>query len=239
MSEPLPTTGSTFSIERTGIARIENIFVITGPAEDGGEEPWDILYEWEPATAPLGLVPMDRKATKRDDGDWDLVIGFEGAKDYKALGVTAEIDFATVDSPIETFGRFDELAKKWGAKFDGDKFDGFARRIADPAGIFNAGSSLGRSVKNPFYGVSRFVETNPVLRIAFGLKDFNSDLFRDVGKIAVPQVPEGQSYLRDAPDGKTWLKRTIKGSWRGNVWQFNLDYALGDWAPDLYAARPA
>jgi hypothetical protein len=230
MADPFPTTGSTFTVDRTGIARIENIFVIDGPAEDGGAEPYEVLYDWEPATKPLGLVAMDRKATKRDDGDWDLVIGFEGAKDFKALGTTAEIDFASVDSPIETFERFDEFAKKWSAIFDGEKFDGFKRKIKDPVS--------GDIIQNPYYGTSRFLETNPVLRIAFGLKDFTAELFKDVGKIAIPIVPEGQSYLRDAPDGMNWLKRTIKGSWRGNVWQFNLDYALGSWGPDIYAARP-
>ena len=185
MPDPFATTGSTFSVERTGIARIELIFVIDGPTEDGGQEPYDTLYDWEPPTPPLGLVAMDRKATKRDDGDWDLIIGFEGAKDYKALGITAEIDFASVDSPIETFERFDELADRWVAIFDGDKFDGWKRKIKDPVSK--------ETIKNPMYGTSRFLETNPVLRIAFGLKDFNADLFRDVGKIAVPLTPENQT----------------------------------------------
>lgn len=230
MPEYLALPSSNFTKDKTEICRIECGYLIPGPTVADGSEPYEILESWLPSAAPLGLVPMDRKATKQDDGDWILVIGFEGAKDSVELGAFLEIDYASVDSPLESLPTWDEFAKKWGASFDGEKFNGFKRKIQDPA--------TGKLITNPVYGQTHFLESNPVIRVTFGLRDFDSGLFENCSKIQKPLVPTKFRELPvDVPDGMTWLKRTVKGSFRGNVWQFAIEYHLGKWNRDIYQPK--
>lgn len=229
MPDYLATPGSSFTRDQTGIRRIENVFIIPGPAQADGAEPYDVLDSWSPNVKPLGLVEIDRKAAKQPDGDWELRIGFAGAPDDNAFGVVLEIDHASVDSPLETLETWSEFAKKWGARFDGEKFDGFNRKIKDPA--------TGEQIANPVYGQTHFLETNPVLRVTFGSRKFYPGLFLNCSKIQVPAVPRKFNEIVKSPDRRTWLKRTVKGRYFGNAWQFSLEYLLGFWNPDIYGAK--
>ena len=231
MPDYLAQPNSTLSKDRTGICRIEVSYHIPGPAEAGGSEPYEDLESWLPAVAPMGLVATDRKATKGSDGDWDLVIGFEGAKADQALGAFAEIDYASVDSPVVEFDGWEELAIKWKANPLGEngEFQGWQPKIPDPVG--------GDTIKNPYLGFTHFVESNIVLRVTFGLRDFLPGLFVNCSKIESPLVPKGMKYLRELPEGQTWLKRTVKGAFRGNVWQFAIEYVAGKWKTDIYGPK--
>ncbi len=229
MPEYLALPSSSFSKDRTLICRIECAYLIPGPSAVDGTEPYDILDSWLPAARPLGLVALDRKATKQDDGDWILVIGFEGAKDGAPLGYFIELDYASVDSPLETLETWEDFQKKWKGVVEEYKLKGFKPTIRDPVS--------GEMVKNPLLGQTHFLESNPVLRVTFGLRDFKPGLFENCSKIQKPMVPTAFTDLLNVPDGMSWLKRTVKGSYRGNVWQFALEYHLGKWIPDIYEAK--
>lgn len=230
MPTPLPTEGSKYARDKTGIRSIQLVFIISGPTEDGGAEPWDELDNFKPAP-PMGLVEVDRAATKLPDGDWALTVTFEGITSDKAEGAVLEYDNAGVEDPIESFPKFDALAEKWKARLipgeDGQKeFKGWAFKIKDP--------DSGKLVVNPLFGTSHFLNNQPVLRVTFAVKEFKTDFLKNICKIVVPEVPEGTAKNIETPDGKSWLKRSVKASYRGNVWQITIEYALAVWTPDIY-----
>lgn len=230
MPEYLQTEGSKFTRDKVGIRRFDNVFLIPGPDADGGAEPYAILDTWEPAVKPLGLPFVERQAAKQADGDWLLTISSEGAVDAAALDPQVEIDDSSVESPIETADNFEELAKKYGPILTDDdgQFKGFPRKIKDLAG---------QQIKNPYFGVSHLVDGNTIVRVTFGLRDFNAELFRGMRKIDPdPLVPTGtgiaiQSLLGE---GESFLKKSIKAGYRGNVWLFTMELWKGKWAPDSY-----
>lgn len=234
MADPFPVPGSRGRKELTGIVSISLEYIIEGPADDGGDEPWGLLTTWAPDSFPLGLDEVDREFTKEDNGDWRLTITCEGLPTGSAdeTGAIIEIDHSSVEDPIESFPKFEGdngLAKKYNAQYlDGQKFDGFARKIKDPAS--------GQMAQNPLYGTSYYFNDNPILRVTFTARQYKTDYLKNICKIDTSLVPqEGQAYL-EAPDGKTWLKKSVKGRFRGNTWEFTIEWALGLWVPDIYSA---
>lgn len=233
MPEYLITTDSNYARERTGIRKITILYVIPGPAEDGGAEPYDVLDDWKPQSRPLELPETERRATKRTDGAWDLAITFEGMPaGAKAVGFV-EFDHSGQESPIESFPKFEELAKKYkpappitNSDTDGPRFKAWSYKIDDP--------KTGKKVLNPIFGQSTFADDNTVLRVTFAYGQFLPLLFRDVCKIEEPIVPEGMSEIKKVDENQSWLKRVARGRWRGNVWEYELEYYLGRWNPDIY-----
>jgi len=229
---PFATVESKFTKERSGLVRISPVFIIPGPIEHGGAEPYELLESWSPDVKPLQLPEVDRDAVKQDDGDWALTINFEGAVGDKALNPTLEYDIAKVEDPIETFERFEALAEKYKGKIvtdddGGIEFKGFAYKIKDP--------SSGKTIVNPYFGTTHFRNNNPTLSVEFGLKEFRAELLRNMSKIATPEVPPDAASAIETPDGMTWLKTALKASFRGNVWLIRIDYELGRWGEELYA----
>lgn len=230
MSEYQQTEGSKFVREKTGIRRFDSVFVIPGPRDDGGAEPYEILDTWEPAVKPLGLPFVDRNAVKVPDGDWLLTISSEGAVDDGALDPQVEIDDSSVESPVESFDNFEALAKKYGPIITDDdgQFKGWPRKIKDGSG---------QMVKNPYFGVSHLLDGNTIVRVTFGLRDFRADLLKGMHKIDPnPLVPEGRGgdIQQLLEEGESFLKKSLKGQYRGNVWLFTLEYWKGKWATDSY-----
>jgi hypothetical protein len=221
------TVGSTLRRDRTGIATVGLKFIVTGPGEDGGAEPWNVLHDYVAPEPPLNLGYMDRDAVKRADGDWDLTLVYEGCRDDGALSAYVDLDYVSEDKPIETCEDFEELAKRYKANpFVNGNFAGWARKIMDPDGG-------GQMIQNPRLGQTHFRACNVVLRSAFALKNFNREVIAEMGKIQTPLIPEKMQYLLDEQDGlMKWLKNSLKAQWRGNVWLFTLEYHLGKWGEE-------
>lgn len=229
----LLTTGSTFARPKTGITRIDRIYVIPGPATADDDDPWDVLNEWEPSKNPFDLPIVDRKASKDTDGDWLLTISNEGVVDDAALDPSMEIDFTDVQVPFETLENFDELAKKWGPPVtdDDSQFKGWPPKIKD---------SSGQTIKNPYYGFNHVEDGNLILRVMFGTRDFQNDLLKGLQKIDPnPLVPEGQGAVlaQLLEEGETFLKKSLKAQYRGNAWMWTLEYWKGKWAVDVYTRK--
>jgi hypothetical protein len=229
MPDPyLATTDSQYSRERTGIRKVTVVYIIP---RTGETEPYEELDSWVPTARPLNLPETERKATKRTDGDWDLAITFEGMPaGAKAVGF-AELDHSSVEDPIETFEKFDALKDKYKGKVVTNaegvpKFEGWAYKIDDP--------QSGEKVKNPMFGTSHFLNDNTVMRVTFAHPKFFRELLRDICKIQKPIVPDGQNELLVPIENKTWLKKSVRARWRGNVWEYEIEYLLGNWAPDIY-----
>ncbi len=223
MSEPFQNDEGSYARDKTGIITL----ALTYPVEvESGADPYEKLDVWEPAQKPFGLPITDRKGRKRDGAWWDLTLTFEGAKNLEALGATAELDHASVSSPIETFDFFDALVKKYKGTVTDGKFEGFAPKIKD--------EETGEMIKNPYFGTTHFDEDSIILRVSFGIKEFRPELFGQMSKIWTPLVPFGMGYLKNLPDGQTWRKRKVTGSFRGNVWVFSMESEAGWWKPDLY-----
>lgn len=217
------------SREETGICRVSVVYLIPGPAAADGQEPYDTLFKWKPAAKPAGLEYLSRNFHKRPDGDWDLTLNYAGAPDDNTFGFVLELDYASVDSPLETLETWDEFADKYKATIEDDRLRSFARRIKDP--------TTGKQIKNPVWGQTHFLETNPVLRITFGRRKFAAGMFLNCSKIQEPAVPREFSEAAKSPDNRTWLKRTVKGRFYGNAWQFSVEYILGLWNPDICSTK--
>lgn len=222
-------TGSTFNREKTGIRRIALRHYV---GMEDGEEPWSTLDSWLPDTLPFGLPCVGRNAEKQDDGDWILTLTFEGLPEGAESQDDAELDHSGVEDPIESFPNFWEkggLAEKYQAQPDGEKFDGWKRKIKDP--------TTGKIISNPIYGQSHFLNDNSVLRVTFNEKEYTAKYFDNLCKIDTPRVPEGSEVLTEAREGKQWLKKKVTAKFRGNVWQYSIEWLLGYWTPDIYNPR--
>lgn len=229
MPEVQATTGSKYSRDKTGLLKLTLKFIVS---QAGDAEPWDVLDTFFPSDVPGNVEEVNRNADKRDDGDWDLIIEFGGGDETK-FKEDVDLDHAGAEDPIETFPEFDELAKKWGAKFDPqdpDKFDGWKRKIKDPKG--------GSAIKNPLYGFTHFLNDGAVLRITFNRKNYDSKFLRNLCKTERPQISNPRlAAMTEAPDGKTWLKKSVKVGFHGGCFQYVIEYLLGVWVPDVYAPK--
>jgi len=223
---PQITTGSKFNSDRTGICRFDVLAIIAGPSTDGGVEPYAELLSYTPP-APLGLPLVNRSASKEDNGDWLLTCSFEGAPAGSALESVAEIDDSSVDAPIETFPKFRELRKKYGGLMDGNNFAGFPPTL----------KVGGQNEPNPVYGLSHYLSGNVVLRVTFNLLEYDGSLLRNLRKIDKPRLPKGAERLGETSDGMDWLKKSVKVQFKGNVWQFTMEWMQGHWVPDIYSPR--
>lgn len=235
MAEPyLVTSDSHFTRSRTGIVGFTIRYAVTGPVEAGGPEPYEVLTGWKPASRPLDLPEVDRAATKRSDGEWDLDITFEGIPAGAKTAGFAELDHSSVDSPFEEHPKFKELARIYGAAFD--QMEGGAKRFTGWKPTITDKSS-GKPVQNPLLGQTHFYDGNTVLRVCFAHPKYFAGLFKNLCKIETPIVPEGQKQLSETFGNKTWLKRSVHAQWRGNVWDYTLTYMLGVWNEDVYRAE--
>jgi hypothetical protein len=228
---PLPVIGSSLQRDRIGVVSIPLVFIIAGPLQDGGEEPYAELLGFDP-TPPLGLVDTGRSSKKLADGDWELTITFEGIYGEGTRGAVLEYDNSSCDEPIQTAKRYALILKdKFGPPLvdpTTKQFEGFPPTIKDAA--------TGKRVPNPFYGTTHFYDNKPVLRVSFALRDFKDELLLNMCKIGTPFVPDGTAESIKTPEGKTWLKRCVKISNPGNCWRYEMEWILGVWSTDLYEA---
>ena len=224
----LPESGG--GRDRLGITTITLRYIVKGgSADDGSDEPWDTLHDWMPGFSPLGLGYMDRKMAKRQDGDWNLDITFEGAKNDQSLAAYAEIDYSRVDQPIESHPKIADLMKNFGGSQPaGQNQLVWKKEIQDP--------DTGKMVKNPMLGITHYLDANVVLRTTFAVQQFNRALFEGMCKIDDPITPKGLDEIAAVANEKLrWLKTSIKASWRGNVWALAVEWMLGEWNLSLYS----
>jgi hypothetical protein len=246
MSDPLQTVGGSFSKdEKTGLHTIRLKFIVN---RDGGDEPWAILDSWIPASLPLTLPMTLRNSVKRDDGDWDLELTFEGVPDDQVSSAVAdkqrvELDFATVEDPIESFQQFPKLRKA----YKGTLTEGNAGSVIWPETLDNPDSKFIGPVpqdslpKNPLFGVSHYLNPSAVLRITRVSPSFDPAVFRNLGKIDFPDITDAQWLLiKDVPDDRNWLKKSVRTSLRGNVVEVTSEWLLsgpGGWLKDIYGPK--
>ena len=234
MAEPFLTSDSRFTKERSGIVKIDLVYAVPGPSEHGGAEPYETLNSFSPAK-PMDLPLTTRQATKANDGSWDLVLSYEGLVNNEKGEMFAEIDYASVEDPIETFENFEALIESYDSKdqFDEEtgRFQGFKRLLSAK---FASPLPNGKRIKNPMYGQKNFFNDNPILRVSFVQRDYSREYMRNICKIDNPLFPPGQNEVADTLEGKQWLKRSVKAQFRGNCWAYQIDWLLGNWAPAIY-----
>lgn len=225
---PLATVGSKFNRDRTGLRKLVLKFIVSR----GDSEPWDLLDTFLPTDLPGDVDEIDRSATKREDGDWDLEVQFGGGSE-SSFKEDAELDWSGSEDPIESFSNFATLAAKWGAKFDPqdpDKFDGWKRKIKDPKGD--------GMIPNPLYGFTHFLNDGAVLRVTFNLKTYDPNQLRNLCRIDRPTIKDSRlSGMTTAPDNKNWLKKSVKVQFHGAAFQYVIEWllsGLGGWVPDVY-----
>lgn len=216
MPEPRQLDGSTFS-SKSRICSFQMRWLVASMEE---------LDTFEPPSLPLGLPITDRKGVL-DNGDWILTLTHEGVRDGVEVEETFELDGSTSEEPIETLPDFQALAKKYKAVMDGDKLEGWSQTVTID----------GKAVKNPLLGVTAYLATGAVWRRSFGTPDFPDGLLKELGCIYTPTGAKSPPAL---PEGRTWLKRSLKAVWRGNIWQVTeegLASGPGGWNRDIYRVR--
>ena len=220
------------------------VFIIDGPTVDSPDEPYDQLENFAPAQTPLNLPEVDRKAKKQNNGDWELTITYEGLPDSdpdidpvqlllsKGRGAEIEIDHAGSEDPIEQHPLFFLIANKYGQKIDSYKqFVGFQPTYND---------SSGKTVKNPCYGVTHYINDTCILRLTYAVRTFQPSFLKNIAMIDFSLVPMQvfQAIAVEPNTTKSFLKRSVKAQWRGNVWAVSFEWILGDWLPDIYTPAP-
>ena len=226
--DPTPITGTSVTRERSRVLHVDLHFIIDGPENEGDEEPWDQILGFRPATTPVNLPEIARLANKQDDGDWLLVIHYEGLPAGDRGLVLLEIDHAGSEDPIESFPKYNALAKKWKAyPLNQGRFQGWQPTIKDP--------SSGETVQNPMLGTTHYLNDTAILRVSFLTADFDPRILWNICKIDTSLVPDKAKPYLVKQENQQWLKRSVKGGFRGNVWQFDIEWMLGTWSPDIYS----
>jgi hypothetical protein len=231
----LPTVGSSFSKdEKTAIRGIKLKYILAGIGDD-----FATLDTWLPDTAPLGLPLTNRTATKRDDGDWDLELGFEGIPEDQITKATTEkerieLDLASAEDPIESFKDFAALRKKYG----GTLTEGNAGSVIWPEKIKG---DDGTQIQNKLFGTSHYLNPGAVLRITRVVLSFDPAVLRNMGKIDFPDINDAQwELIKDLPDDRNWLKKSVRTNIRGNVIELTLEWLLsgpGGYITDIYGPK--
>ena len=223
MNSDLRDNGATFSYDwKTNVWKFSVPYVVATLEE---------LASFAPTFLPMGLPATNRSGGERKDGQWDMVISHEGSTEPSAEKDTAELDFMSAEDPIETFAKFDELAKKYKAKFapdNPDKLESWPKTV----------SIDGDKRKNPLYGTTHFLNPSPIWRVTITRKTLSASVLRGLGKICNPMAANGQTPP-ELDNGGNWLKRSVKASYKGNVWVIVIEFlASGDggFVTDLYGS---
>lgn len=230
MNEPYQTTGGRYSRDRTGISTFSVPWFVD--AADFAS-----LANFEPPDPPLGLPIVNRSAEQETDGTWKLMITYEGvAIGDQLVDETFDLDYSSAEDPIETFSQILALRAKYKGALDDQNHVIWAPQIADKSG---------NKVRNPMYGVETYLNPGAIWRRTRALRDFDATALSALGKIDEPQGGvANKNYQANPPqiqDGRNWLKRALKATWRGNIWQFSEEWMLsgpGGWVPDIYAQHP-
>lgn len=224
----LQQPGTTYHRDKTGLVRYTLLF----STDEAG---YGALQNFIPSSIPPKVNEIDRRATLQQDGSWQLAINYGGGE-KELFKEDVDLDWAGAEDPIETHPDFDKLAKKYKALFDPQetaKFTGWDRKIKDPQG-----SGM---IPNPFYGFSHFLNDGAVLRLTFNLEKYDAKFLKNICKIEVPKISDSQlKPMAEAPDGKNWLKKSVKVKFCGGCFQYTLEYLLsgpGGWIPDVYKPK--
>lgn len=209
--------GATCSVDKNGVASFKIPYVVSTEAE---------IISFAPPRRPMNLPIVGREATE-DNGDWILTLNFEGLPDSSKeteIEEVYELDGSTSEDPIETHPDFELIAKKY-------RWDREEREFSQKVNVD------GKLVRNPLAGASAYLNVGAVWRRTFGARDFPEGLLRALGCIDEPQ---GKRKPPRMPDGRNWLKRSVKATWRGNVWTISEEWlgsGRGGWNRDLYRSK--
>lgn len=227
---PIRLNGAGGHIDKNGIISI------TVPWEVGTIE--DALY-FTPPDSPVGLPIVDRPFEEMETGTFKVTLHYENVSDEEKLEETFELDYLSQESPIEAFPQIKALMKKYKGQLVDNQVIWPPTIKTDISSGFSIYSQFEVN-KNPAFGISSYFDPQAVWRSTRGAKQFENSTLKSLGKI---DTPRGNSKARppNATDGRNWLKKSVKASWRGNVWQISEEWMLsgsGGWTPDLYSPRP-
>jgi len=217
MPEPNRIAGASFNADRSGVLTFKIPWVVYSEEQ---------CATFVPSSLPLDLPIVDRSASD-DNGDWILTLNHEGVRPGAEIEETFELDGSTSEDPIETHPDWEALKNKYKAIMDGEKLDSWPAKITID----------GESRKNPMLGVSAFLNIGAVWRRGFGEKNFPTYLLREIGCI---DNPRGKMQPPTLPEGRNWIKRSLKATWRGNIWTINEEWLAsgrGGWNRDIYKVR--
>jgi hypothetical protein len=239
---PLQTVGGSYHREITLIRHIEVKFILGGPTNDGDPEPYDILDTFVPQSTPLNLPETDRHATKNDKGEWELTITYEGIPATDPIpdpgdvlktgrGAEIELDHVGVEDRLEMSPKYAAIKDKYGGLDDGKgNLTGWQNPWTDP--------STGESTQNPLLGFTHFLNDGVVLRLTFATPTFSADYLKNICKIDPSLIPTPIASAIPTSATYGWLKRAVKGQFRGNVWKLIFEWELGIWLNDQYSPDP-
>jgi hypothetical protein len=192
--------------------------------------------------APNWLVPLNHARRAYKDGHAIYTFSYLGVTQEwtfdERTQTVYEFDVAMNQSPIGSHPNFQHLSRKYGWDNQRKEFPEFIETAPPQDGI---DQEEVKQEKNPFYGVTDYLEVGGVLRVSKASRNLPGDVYRDIGTIIdrpadLNRVVTGSFNIGN----RNWLKLGPKVKRRGNVFEWSEEYLLSGprgWEPEIYSRQ--
>jgi hypothetical protein len=223
------TTGATGSVSKEGIYQYsvpyyvetageclsvgKDSYVVTGVTLNEVSRSWECLNN---GTAKPGYI---------------LTVVYEGGAtsgDQASANESFDLDFQTLEVPIESHWNFEEIKKKYGGYQDPD--DSSRWIFAD----YEAGKENTKQT-SPMKGVTTYMVLHCTVSKNYSARSLPKGALSDVGKWT-NNVPGLDSSVIDT-QGRNWLKMPTKATLRGSLWEISESWKLSEkqvWPEEVY-----
>jgi hypothetical protein len=163
-----------------------------------------------------------------------VTVVYEGGGATSRLGTSKDtdtlfdVDFQTLELPIESHWNFEEIKKKYGGYQDPN--DSTRWIFAD----YEVGKENGGKL-SPMRGVRTYMVLHCTVEKKYSSKSLPGGALSDVGKWTT-NIPGFNKSLINT-DGRNWLKMPTQATLRGGVWQITEAWKLSEkdvWPEEVY-----
>lgn len=214
--------GEKRSVDRTGLYKItRNVFFTSRDAAVTGTY-GQIEAIYDDALFVGGSGKGDEAGNWICNWNYEKVAGSSDINSSNDIGLIEELDFSSIQSPIQTNPNFSTLVSAYG--WD-EETQSFPQKT--PGGD-----------ENPVFGTSDFLSYSCVYRQIQTMSSVDSGIFDNIGTID-DNVPFKKIADPADNDERTWLYLAPKISSRGNAFQITQEWMLSGfgtgWIQEIYS----
>jgi len=215
--------GEKRSIDRTGLYKITRK-VYYGSRDAAVTGTYDqVDQEYDGALFVGGSGAGDEAGSWVCDWHYEKVAGSGDVNTSQDIGLTEELDFSSIQSPIQTNPHFSTLVAQYG--WD-EALMAFPK--TEPGGG-----------ESPVFGTTDFLSYSCVYRQTQTLASIPSAIFDNIGSID-DNVPFYRLTDPSTEDERTWLYLAPKIASRGNAFQVSQEWMLSGfgtgWVEEIYSS---